>query len=330
MQRDTPIDSYEDFVVNDFAAYLAPAMQIPLGVNQMFPPGLTQGHEYNLSNFMPAIPSATHARPASAPHLTAVGSVRSPPDSDRAEKRRKTNVVNLDPEKILEKNRESARESRRRKKEYIKSLEEKVAKLQTELQELRDRFEVYSQQAFNETIDEKTTQLEELLKRPPQKKNEEELVQSITTIQNLHTEQLKSTLGHYLEKAEQMMQPFPFAKFILWGLDHDDAWFEADRVSGGGLWSAIIRELEISDEQQQQLFLLRPSSVKLKEEFLRLERSAASMRKDTTTQLAYLSEFLSKLRDVLTPPQQAKFFVWSQKNKGCMQLVHSLWVGNSK
>lgn len=231
----------------------------------------------------------------------------------------------------------SARESRRRKKEYIHSLQQKVRDLEAELAELKKRTTPYTKEQLIEEKKRIVDRLQQLLKEremmPKGRKRAlgedsatAEIVGCLREIRKLGTDDVWLMMQHHFSKIHELLIPFPFVKFILWGLDQRDDFFEAD-ASGKlqGVWGLLVQQLGFTEEQQQQLISMRSACATQRKEITGLVSNLKSLNEKIRKKLEELMILMRNMQDILTPPQQIKFLHWAENNEAAMSMVDAIW-----
>jgi len=140
--------------------------------------------------------------------------------------------VNSRRQKRLERNRESARLSRRRRKQYLEILEERVTQLSTEVDQGR---RAHAAQAVAVTINKRREVLEDVTK------TEEERIRLVENGLGRTSPEMMLVTTFKLQQLKSFALP-PESKFILWLTLQNDQYFRGGRAASERLSAARIGE----------------------------------------------------------------------------------------
>ena len=244
-----------------------------------------------------------------------------------------------DPRRISRK-AELARESRKRKKQYVRELEERVVMLEAKLKELQSNQEravllggkhtsVSCEQSkrYKELVSALETELSRQTKTPDMIKSVveqlccEEVDQCLNS--NYFLERCEDSLGRLLEILLRLISLAPtlHEKFTLWGLDQRDEFYE-----DLGLWKSLLKdELGLTEEQTGELQRFRPAAKRLRESLAVGEGMLRDLRYKSQAHIDAMKKESDRILAILSPEQMAKFFVWVEKNDWCMEMLNTVW-----
>lgn len=172
----------------------------------------------------------------------------------------------------LARNRESARQSRARKKVALSKVEERAAQLTEEVLELRRQQLARAEPTLRAQYAAMISRLEPIANNPSRSVEEQaELVAALKQLRERYganCEERSMLREHTFTQLRQLLMP-PSVKFMLWLSQQDASFFhdvedEADSggagSSGGGgsdakgsLWAMLCRELGLTPDQQSKL-----------------------------------------------------------------------------
>jgi hypothetical protein len=170
-------------------------------------------------------------------------------------------TVDLNDDKVLsrlEKNRQSARDCRRRKKERVKELEERVKRLERQNRELRVQLRIGRESAEADEAEKWriTNQIRELVK-----KNESDatIAQTIDMFKDRYADygqERRSTIRYHIDQLEDLLQPTIVTKMGLWSLHQEDDFYK-DKNSipsfGQSIWNILCDHLEVTEMQKRRI-----------------------------------------------------------------------------
>eukprot|EP00002_Diphylleia_rotans_P018984 TRINITY_DN3668_c0_g1_i1.p1 TRINITY_DN3668_c0_g1~~TRINITY_DN3668_c0_g1_i1.p1 ORF type:complete len:442 (-),score=89.75 TRINITY_DN3668_c0_g1_i1:145-1470(-) len=223
--------------------------------------------------------------------------------------------------KKLEKNRESARQCRRRKKVYIQSLEEKVNRLSGRIQDLQQEY-WFTKEKLREEQRKVAIALEGLVHG---KDTEKDCAVLLSRFSDICYKQGQSAILYHLEQVKELLIPAQQLKFILWGLDqHDEFYDMGSKTSGGTIWSMLSEELGWTDEQRERLVQYRDFIKVQNKELTSCIQKFDHLRDEICHRLDSLQRNMNEIRTLFTPQQQAKFVVWVEQNQAVMKMLNSV------
>lgn len=209
---------------------------------------------------------------------------------------------------------EAARASRRRKKAYVASLEEKVSRLTARLAELQAAGggqQRTSGDALREEQRKTKAKMQSMLEATEDPQNDAALARLMTTFV-AESRQRQNSFGGFLDKLEEALVPDVHAKFALWGLNQTDDFYRRDKPA---LWNAVMsQEVGLSADQLSQLFLLR---LPVRSVMCSLNDTGArvkAVRETIGLHLEQRSRHFDDIARIFTPRQLAKLFLWADRN----------------
>ncbi|GBG33298.1 Hypothetical Protein FCC1311_095222 [Hondaea fermentalgiana] len=238
----------------------------------------------------------------------------------------------------LERNRESARLSRRRKKENLELLENRVSRLTAELDELRRRHLEEANQALQ---DRRQGLLRDLMSRMSQGSIGGDALRgqlhSILQETGPSCSERRAMLEHHYKHLFNLILP-PYTKFLLWMMNQGEGFFQDGPVNkvpadqsgahnGKGrkadtraLWSLICTELSLSQEQQEKLRVNYKTQDKAQTRDERERLSLCTMyleklRSNIATRTKAVETHTHTLFNILSPEQAVKYVNWVETNR---------------
>jgi hypothetical protein len=260
-------------------------------------------------------------------------------------------LTNLQRKLKLERNRESARECRRRKREHILGVEERCRQLERENMELRGQLKA-GKEAIRQEEKEKNRVCEELEQMIQRGASEKELAEKIDNFKEQYSDYghgRRSALSYHLHQIERLLLPTQVTKMCIWALRQDDS-FWADEEDETSLPVILAKELGLSEDQKKKIQQQRGSISLICENLKSALGLLAELKTEVTNKNSTLDMEMDKLQNILTPTQRAKvrpaprpttcarlgtnahmwlsllqFIVWVTNNQACMHLLNKLW-----
>jgi len=256
----------------------------------------------------------------------------------------------------LEKNRESARECRRRKKERIERMNTEIAEMEHENHQLRLRLKIGTEATKRERR-EKQSVLEKLQEKLGKGATDAELSTLIHDYKDKFSDYGKdrtSALEFHLKELEKLVLPTNTTRLCIWGMGHAGDFISKSKRGGAekkmikkedpeevgvGLtvrreeqkqaarkfWNELSTHLGLSSEQQRAIIGHRHSVCDLEEDLDQLHKVIDQLRQLITNKNEALDKEMEDLQQILTPTQIAKFMLWVKQNPGCMYMLNQLW-----
>ncbi|CAI5726973.1 hypothetical protein KXD40_002358 [Peronospora effusa] len=235
-------------------------------------------------------------------------------------------VTSLQRKLKLERNRESARECRRRKREHILGVEERCRQLERENMELRGQLKA-GKEAIRQEEKEKNRVCEELEQMIQCGASEKELAEKIESFKEKYSDYghgRRSALSYHLHQIERLLLPTQVTKMCIWALRQDDSFWQ-DEEDETSLPVILAKELGLSEEQKKKIQQQRGSISLICENLKSALGLLGELKTEVTNKNSTLDMEMDKLQNILTPTQRAKFIVWVTNNQACMHLLNKLW-----
>lgn len=226
----------------------------------------------------------------------------------------------------LERNRESARECRRRKREHILGVEERCRQLELENMELRGQLKA-GKEAIRQEEKEKNRVCQELETMIKSGASEKELADKIDNFKEQYSDYghgRRSALSYHLHQIERLLLPTQVTKMCIWALRQDDSFWQ-DEEDETSLPVILAKELGLTEDQKKKIQQQRGSISLICENLKSALGLLAELKAEVTKKNYTLDMEMEKLQNILTPTQRAKFIVWVTNNQACMHLLNKLW-----
>ncbi|KAH9253755.1 hypothetical protein BASA81_008373 [Batrachochytrium salamandrivorans] len=233
-------------------------------------------------------------------------------------------------EKRLEKNREIARNCRKRKREKQQSLEDEVNKLK----EWNSQLEAKLLQIHPETLSRETIRKQEvdvIFQLVQNDCSEEEIKERLDLHKEVYAgfgKERKQAISYHLEQLKILLLPNQVSKMTLFALQQEDEFYNEERnktTFGGGIWNLLCEELGLTSEQKNTLLNMRKEirnqRMSVSKCLSILRDLEASIRENLGSSVVQLA----KVQKVTTPSQQAKFLWWIENNQSQIQILNNMW-----
>eukprot|EP00475_Leptophrys_vorax_P029233 TRINITY_DN42709_c0_g1_i1.p1 TRINITY_DN42709_c0_g1~~TRINITY_DN42709_c0_g1_i1.p1 ORF type:complete len:590 (-),score=140.02 TRINITY_DN42709_c0_g1_i1:78-1847(-) len=233
------------------------------------------------------------------------------------------NEVDTRSSKRLVRKAEAARQSRRRKKAYIESLEEKFARLSARLAELEagpDQARSLLQEAQRNEQKAIRERLDEILASQQPDSHMDEIRDLLFAyIRNGRKKQ--NTAEYYLGRCDTALTPSLQLKFAMWGLSQTDDFYDQP-----GIWRTIMMdEIGLSEQQLQEMKQFREAVQQTRSCLQGVCARLKKLKEGVRNHISVRERHMDELAQSVNPLQVAKFCAWVEKNPLCMQMLNTVW-----
>jgi len=153
-----------------------------------------------------------------------------------------------------------------------------------------------------------TTSLQSLLREP----TDESAIKTLTEQLVANSWLRQSRMEYQLDRVEQSLTPGLQVKFLLWGLDKPEDFFDQPEL----WWLVLANEIKLTDKQLEELRNHQGSFIKERKQLQQLHKMLGEFRKYIQTHLSNVHYEIEQLKNLLTPVQMAKFFVYLDRDQG--------------
>lgn len=256
--------------------------------------------------------------------------------------------------KRLERNRESARECRKRKKDKATNLKQQITHLEADNLQLRLQLQIgpESIQQEDEKALEITSNIENMIK---QGASENEIKNAIAVLQEKFSDygrDRRSAIDFHIKQLHRCIQTTQTTKAILWLLScalnfYDSGGNFIDNINDKDLtklWNGLHNVINPTKEQCQRLVNLAStpldvhrsndiSSVSVSNETVNLDAFTANDNEELLHRLDQLVSYknstldqeMSEIQSIFSASQIARFIVWIKENPVVMQMLECIW-----
>lgn len=247
---------------------------------------------------------------------------------------------------------ELARASRKRKKLYVKDLEEKVRRLQARVDEMKNqqlemsvskqkdpRGELSATDLLAQVEAERRASIERKRMEIRTEINVLVSLSAIAPLDRTQVSQLKDLLRqlnetlrenytiakYYLDKLEEVMEPSTQVKFALIGMDQSDDFYGTNSEADvGNLWNTVMAtEVGLSSAQISELMEHRPHLINQRVVLGRCNMLLAQLKDMFNAHTSTLPRKMNEMQAIYTPVQLAKYYMWVERNQWCMKMLQS-------
>ena len=230
----------------------------------------------------------------------------------------------------LEKNRQSARDCRKRKKERVSQLEERVHMLERSNQELRVQLKIGRDSAEQDEAEK--WRITNLIRRMVEEdESDAKISDTIDMFKERYADygqERRCSIRYHIDQLEGLLQPTIVTKMGLWSLHQDDEFYE-DKMGkqsiGQSIWNILCKELNVTDTQKKKIMSYRGRIRSLCSDLKTSLRMLSDLRGRVENKNTALEREMQEIQGILTPQQSAKFVLWVSDNPACMQMLEQLW-----
>lgn len=223
-----------------------------------------------------------------------------------------------------ERNREAARQCRKRKKKQTAEMEARIQQLEQELAQTRAQLKVPTRAQISSGRNFHLTQLRQLMSSD--NATDGAAAQVLLNILRVSANAIGPTLEHHVSALSELMEPFPYMKFLMWGIGCSDSFFTPDAHGRPqGLFGLLLKELKMTAEQGEKIRLMRDSFKNQARVYMLMLDSLKKLQDELRQYLAHHDRNIGELRKMLPPLSQTKFLLWAEGNDTCIELVEQMW-----
>lgn len=236
-------------------------------------------------------------------------------------------------ERRLQKNREIARNCRKRKRERFEQLEEEVVKLRQYNKQLEMKLnQDKGGKSGNDIRRAEVKEMETLVQEGKgTSEDEAKLSQKLTMYKDLYSDfgrERMSQIQYHMDRLKSLLIPNQVSKMTLWSLQQEDDFYDEktnQTTFGGGIWNMLCSELELTSEQKRGLIDMRHGIRKQRRNLAECLRILKELGSRVDTNLNHMTNQMTDVMSLITPTQQAKFLLWIEKNQACMHMLNNIW-----
>eukprot|EP01029_Cantina_marsupialis_P014559 TRINITY_DN31_c0_g2_i3.p1 TRINITY_DN31_c0_g2~~TRINITY_DN31_c0_g2_i3.p1 ORF type:complete len:625 (+),score=223.06 TRINITY_DN31_c0_g2_i3:586-2460(+) len=203
-------------------------------------------------------------------------------------------------------------------------MEEKVNNLEAENRKLRRLVETCAA-AVEREKQEKETMRKKLMNYIENSVGDRVILGTIKEYQDRYSdygEIRKQSLRYHLDQLERLIQPTQTTKMGLLSLFQEDSFYDPEDTTT--LWGMLCKELDITEAQHKKMIGQRPCIADLTSDMEAIIRDMKQIRSKIYTHHSNMYNEFDKLRSLLTPKQVAKFILWVDHNRACVQMLKHL------
>jgi hypothetical protein len=228
----------------------------------------------------------------------------------------------------LEKNREIARNCRKRKRQRMEELEEEVKRLRSSNEEMYLQLNRGKSQGKK---DSRSKILEEIKSLVDRKKSEKEINLALSEYHALFSDcgkERKALVKYHLDQLKKLVLPTQETKMSMWALQQEDDFYNEkvnSVVAGAGIWNTLCEKMQLSNIQKKQIMscrdTVREQKINLGDAIYALD----NLDEKVSINLVNVENMLGKIMGILKPSQQASFLLWIEQNQACMHMLNNMW-----
>lgn len=256
------------------------------------------------------------------------------------------------------KNREIAKNCRKRKREKISAMEKELRQLREDKRNLELKLAHFQQNKSSNGVVEITEEPQQALptrearnreygkiqillnqfKEASDKKNLEDvdsiknkIKSKLSLCEEMHSDFGKARKGEiefHLMQLEKLLIPNQLTKISLWSLQQEDDFYDektTTKTFGGGLWKTICTEFNLTKKQKKELLNMRDSIKTQRQNIYECLKILNELKGRINENFGSLKSQMQKLVSITSPIQQARFLMWIEQNQACMFMLNSLW-----
>mmetsp|Transcript_18535 Transcript_18535/g.30231 ORF Transcript_18535/g.30231 Transcript_18535/m.30231 type:complete len:312 (+) Transcript_18535:69-1004(+) len=244
-------------------------------------------------------------------------------------------------EQRLERNREIARNCRKRKRERIEGIMQEVTSLREANRQLELKLKMCQNKLGEATSgrgnrgkddeDKRLKEIRSMSKMLEQKCTDEEILKRLRgyteTYSDFGDERNKLVKVH-INQLEQLLLPTQISKMLLWLLKQDEEFYEDSNPDS--IWNMLCKELKLDEQQKAQVMEQRSQlgaqNASMKKCLVSLNKFEEEVQKN----MLIRRKQVHKVTKIISPTQTIKFLQWVENNQACIHMLNGLWSVNKQ
>jgi hypothetical protein len=229
----------------------------------------------------------------------------------------------------LEKNREIARNCRKRKRERLGKMEDELKQLREENERLK--IQVSTSTTKHGGMSSQRQKSIAKIRTLIGKNNEKDLVTELKEYRETFSDygnRRKRLILEHLEDLKKLLLPTEMTKMCMWSLQQDDEFYDEEKnhaVFGGSIWTVLCETMQFTGEQKKKLIGMRHSIRSQRKNLSRSIQTLNELKDAVSNNMIALENNMTTILNSITPEQQAKFLLWVENNQTCMLMLNNLW-----
>ena len=229
----------------------------------------------------------------------------------------------------LEKNREIARNCRKRKRERLGKMEEELKHLREENGRLKLQLHSSSNSSggMSSLRHKSLANIRKLIGKGDEAGLVVELKHYRETFSD-YGKRRKNLILEHLNDLKKLLLPTDVTKMCMWSLQQDDEFYDEEKnhaVFGGSIWTVLCDTMQFTPEQKKKLIGMRHSIRKQRKNLSKSVQVLHDLQEAVSNNMVALESNMTTILNSITPEQQAKFLLWVENNQTCMLMLNNLW-----
>jgi hypothetical protein len=230
----------------------------------------------------------------------------------------------------LEKNREIARNCRKRKREKMEALQDEVQKLREWNRQLELKLKQIPENSEKEKV--RKREIDEIAGLVANEtSSEQEIRKRLHQYKEVYSDfgrDRKQAITFHLEQLKSLLLPNQVSKMTIWSLQQDDDFYDEQRnktTFGGGIWNLLCEELRLTEDQKRTLLSMRSEIRSQRKNVGECLRILKELEHRINENIASMGKQMSRIMSGTTPSQQARFLLWIENNQSAVQVLNNIW-----
>jgi len=221
--------------------------------------------------------------------------------------------------------------SRKKRKEKVNQLEERVNALENENLQLRLQLKVGKETVQRDALEKQeiTKELDTLVKKNCTDEEVQSVLETYVKKFSDYGDVRTQSIERHMEQLQRLLLPTQVTKMCMWSLHQEDAFYESTNensmAGNGSIWSLIMQEIGATEEQKQKIQEHRDDARQMAKDLRFTLRECEDLQRKMERKNQALGEEMKELQKILTPSQLAKFILWVHNNPASMAMLDKLW-----
>lgn len=229
----------------------------------------------------------------------------------------------------LQKNREIARNCRKRKRERSIALREEVKRLRDWNRQLETKLNRDQNNQQKELVRQReVSEIEQMVR---ENRSDDEIRTKLADYKEVYSDfgrNRRAAIEYHLQELQTLLLPNQVSKMTLWSLQQDDDFYDEQKnesTFGGGIWNMLCKECQLSDEQKKELLAMRAEIRTQRDNVSECLRILKELETRIKNNISSMHTQMSRIMKATTPMQQAKFLLWIEKNQAAVICLNNVW-----
>mmetsp|Transcript_10741 Transcript_10741/g.20160 ORF Transcript_10741/g.20160 Transcript_10741/m.20160 type:complete len:227 (-) Transcript_10741:117-797(-) len=137
-----------------------------------------------------------------------------------------------------------------------------------------------------------------------------------------------AAIAFHMNKLKSLLIPTTVSKMTFFSLAQQQDFYDEKRQKekfGGGIWSMLCNELQLTPAQKQQLLSMRFGIRQQRNNVAGCLRILKELDQRVKSNFESMAKQMDMVMSSISPVQQAKFLLWIERNQACSFMLNNMW-----